>query len=56
MFISLFYCSPAFIDRTTKQKLLNSKQSRHSLKQLLLKTQTTNCSKSVNDHWRSSKL
>ena len=30
--------------------------SRCSLKQLLLKTQTTNCSKSVNDHWRSCKL
>ena len=44
------------LDRTTKPKLLNSKQSRYSLKQLLLKTQTTNCSKSVNDHWRSCKL
>ena len=38
------------LDRTTKQKLLNSKQSRYSLKQ------TKNCSKSVNDHWRSCKL
>ena len=44
------------LDRTTNQKLLNSKRSRCSLKQLLLKTQTTNCSRSVNDHWRSCKL
>ena len=44
------------LDRTTKQKLLNSKQSRYSVKQLFLKTQTTNFSKSVNDHWRSCKL